>query len=65
MMCPDCRGSKIRRLRRNTLILYWKGLTGVWPYRCEQCAKEFFLPQRRPERGSDGEPLAKKAAGGR
>lgn len=41
LICPSCRGSKIRRSKRRTVSDHLLSFSGILPWRCESCATRF------------------------
>ncbi len=60
-VCPTCGGKRIRRSHRSLIERVW-GLSGVYPYRCEECLSRSLHRRTRglPHRGK--RPEQKKRA---
>ena len=48
--CPYCRTASFHRRKRTTLVLYFKSLIGLWPYRCDGCGRDIMLNGRHMKR---------------
>src|SRR5262249_6188597 len=42
LTCPSCRSLKTRRSRRRSALDYLLSVTGVLPWRCEECEARFY-----------------------
>ena len=42
LTCPACHASNARRSRRRTLSDYLLSITGVLPWRCQECETRFY-----------------------